>query len=95
MKLLLDNAAKHIEDKCRVSETIFYSDSRYWIEWLLTLILSHKYKGCVFSIHSCKNDKPTNVSQLHYQLYLVVPKDVGPKTAQIACEEQILSNNRH
>ena len=22
-----------------------------------------------------KNDKPTNVSQLHYQLYLVVPKD--------------------
>ena len=35
MKLLLDNGAKHIEDRCRVSETTFHSDSRYWIECYL------------------------------------------------------------
>ena len=35
VKLLLDNGAKHIEDRCRVSETTFHSDSRYWIECYL------------------------------------------------------------
>ena len=32
VKLLVDNGAKYIEDNDGVSEAIFYSDSRYWID---------------------------------------------------------------